>query len=262
MNYISVENLAKTYGERMLFEGISFGLSKGDKTALIANNGTGKSTLLKILVGKDVPTEGSVVLRNGIRIGFLNQEPELDDSLTIDQFLKEGNREIIKVINEYEEALQLQSENFSDENQKKFELAAANMDKFDAWDYERKITQTLGKFSIHDLSQKIENLSGGQKKRLALAFTLLDNPDVLILDEPTNHLDVEMIEWLEDHLSQANITLLMVTHDRYFLNNVCNHILEIENGKLYHHKGNYEYFYKKEPRERKYIILSWVRQNN
>jgi len=274
MNYISVENLAKTYGERMLFEGISFGLSKGDKTALIANNGTGKSTLLKILVGKDVPTEGSVVLRNGIRIGFLNQEPELDDSLTIDQFLKEGNREIIKVINEYEEALELQSENFSEENQKKFELAAANMDKFDAWDYERKITQTLGKFSIHDLSQKIENLSGGQKKRLALAFTLLDNPDVLILDEPTNHLDVEMIEWLEDHLSQANITLLMVTHDRYFLNNVCNHILEIENGKLYHHKGNYEYFLQKRAeREEVYNIelgkakqlmkkeLEWMRKS-
>ena len=250
MNYLSVDNLGKNYGEKVLFEGLTFGLSQGDKMALIANNGTGKSSLLKIISEDEVPDCGSITLRNGIKTGYLSQEPNFEDSLSIQAIISSSNTQLTQYIREYEEAVQAQSDDFSPTNQKRFEEATANMDETNAWDYERKMQQILSKFNITDLEQKVGDLSGGQKKRLSLAMLLLDDPELLLLDEPTNHLDVEMIEWLEKYLQQQKITLLMVTHDRYFLDRVCNHILEMEGGHLYHHKGNYAYFLeKREERE-------------
>tara|TARA_Y100000385_G_scaffold148687_1_gene154185 strand:- start:15 stop:1886 length:1872 start_codon:yes stop_codon:yes gene_type:complete len=244
MNYLSVENLGKNYGERILFESLTFGLSQGDKMALIANNGTGKSSLLKIIASEDIADEGSVTLRKGIRTGYLAQEPNFDNSLTIDELLKQSQTNTNQLIQEYEQAL----EDFSNDsvmNNRMLEDLTTKMDNANAWDYERRIKQILSKFNINNLSQKVGALSGGQKKRLSLALLLLDEPELLLLDEPTNHLDVDMIEWLEKYLQQQNITLLMVTHDRYFLDRVCNHILELEDGKLYHHTGNYAYFLEK-----------------
>lgn len=245
MNYLSAENLHRDLGERVLFSGLSFGLSKGDKMALVANNGTGKSTLLKILAGKDEADRGHVSTREGLRIGYLPQEPDFTDFSTIAQLIKHAQTHVLDAIRAYENAVEQQSEEFSAKNQQEVELAMAEMDRLDAWDYERKAEELLSLFGIREFAQAIESLSGGQKKRLALALTLLDQPEILLLDEPTNHLDIEMIEWLESYLSQTRITLLMVTHDRYFLDRVCNHILELSDGKLYHHRGNYSYFLQK-----------------
>ncbi|MBO6622684.1 MAG: ABC-F family ATP-binding cassette domain-containing protein [Balneola sp.] len=245
MTYLSTENLGKKYGLKLLFEDLTFGISKGDKTALIAQNGVGKSTLLKILAGKEVPDSGEVMIRNGIKVAILEQEPELDDSMTINQFISHGENEMVKVVQQYEKAVAAQAENYNEKTQEAFDKALAKMDAANAWDYEQRLHQILSVLNIHDLDQHISSLSGGQRKRVALAFALLDDPDLLILDEPTNHLDVEMIEWLEAYLTKSTMTLLMVTHDRYFLDRVCNHILEIEDGQLYHHKGNYEYFLQK-----------------
>lgn len=245
MNYLSAENLHRDLGERVLFSGLSFGLSKGDKMALVANNGTGKSTLLKILAGKDEADRGHVSTREGLRIGYLPQEPDFNDFSTIAQLIKHAQTHVLDAIRAYENAVEQQSEEFSAKNQQEVELAMAEMDRLDAWDYERKAEELLSLFGIREFAQAIESLSGGQKKRLALALTLLDQPEILLLDEPTNHLDIEMIEWLENYLSQTRITLLMVTHDRYFLDRVCNHILELSDGKLYHHRGNYSYFLQK-----------------
>ena len=245
MNYLSVENISKSYGERVLFEQLSFGLNKGDKVALIANNGSGKTSMLKIIAGEDVSEGGAITLRKGIRIGYLNQDPNFQNDLSIKELIERSNSKFISIINEYESALSAQSTNYTEENINRFELASAKMDEVNGWNYEQLMNQVLSKFKITDLDQKVRNLSGGQKKRLSLAILLLDEPELLLLDEPTNHLDVEMIEWLEKYLSQQRITLLMITHDRYFLDRVCNHILELENGMLYHHKGNYGYFLQK-----------------
>lgn len=250
MTYLSTENLSKNYGHKVLFEGLSFGISEGDKTALIAENGTGKSTLLHILAGKETPDEGKVMIQNDVSIGFLEQDPRLDESLTIRSYISQSNNKMVQLIQEYERAVQAQAEDYNKETQKDFEEAAAKMDAANAWDYEQRMEQILGKLNIHDLDQSISTLSGGQRKRVALAFVLLDDPDMLILDEPTNHLDVEMIEWLEEYLKKSNKTLLMVTHDRYFLDRVCDHIIEMEGGKLYHHKGNYQYFLQKRAERR------------
>lgn len=245
MIYLSIEKLAKQYPDKVLFENLTFGISKGDKVALIANNGTGKSTLLKILAGKDTADSGTVYLRDTIKTGYLEQEPVFNGDFTINELISSSHTEVLAVIREYDRALAAQSELHNEQTQKAFELASSAMDKHDAWDYERRLKQLLDKFSITTLEQKISFLSGGQKKRLALALALLDNPELLILDEPTNHLDIGMIEWLEKYLSQSQVTLLMVTHDRYFLDRVCNHILELSDGKLYRHKGNYQYFLEK-----------------
>ena len=250
MNYLSVENLSKDYGERVLFEGLTFGLSRGDKMALIANNGTGKSSLLKIIADEDIPDSGTVTLRAGIRIGSLAQEPNFDKNKTLEELISSSNTELIQTIKDYEKALEEQAKEYNSHTIKQLDVASAKMDETKAWDYERKMKQVLSKFNIDDISQKVSSLSGGQKKRVALAMLLLDEPELLLLDEPTNHLDIEMIEWLEKYLQQQKITLLMVTHDRYFLDRVCNHILELEGGKLYHHRGNYAYFLeKREERE-------------
>jgi ABC transport system ATP-binding/permease protein len=241
MNYLSVDNLEKNLGERILFSGLNFGLSRGDKTALVAGNGTGKSSLLRIITGLDTPSEGTVVFRNGIRFGYLDQDPNLPLHQTIGDLITSGHPELQSAVEQYHHAIEITTEH----NQKALTAATAKMDELNAWDYDRRLTELLQLFEINHLEKRVDNLSGGQKKRLALAMTLLDDPDVLILDEPTNHLDIKMIEWLEDYLLRSGLTLLMVTHDRYFLENVCDSILEMHSGKLYLHKGNYSFFMQK-----------------
>lgn len=244
MNYLSVENLTKSFGMRVLFQNISFGIDKGQKVAFIAKNGTGKSTLLKILAGEDGYDSGNVVFRNGIRTGILQQTPNFNDELTISQTIFKTDSEQVNAILAYEKAIQNPDDN------EQMQHAFEQMDALDAWDYEVKIKQILGQLQIHNLEQKISELSGGQLKRIALAQVLIEEPDFIILDEPTNHLDLDMIEWLENHLSKENVTILMVTHDRYFLERVCNEIIELDNETLYRYKGNYSYFLeKKEERE-------------
>ncbi len=245
MNYLSVENLSKSYGEKILFNEISFGLDKGDKVALIAANGAGKTTLLNIINGKDFADDGKITLRDGIRETYLEQDPVLDFEGSIRDYVSIANTRLLEVVRKYELALKNQTETWSDENHKAFEMASADMDLHNAWDFERRLTEMLTRFRITGLDQKVNTLSGGQKKRLALALVLMDEPDFLILDEPTNHLDIEMVEWLEKHLMQAGVTLLMVTHDRYFLDRVCDHILELNEGRIYHHNGNYAYYVEK-----------------
>lgn len=245
MTYLTVENLSKSFGVKQLFENLTFGLSRGDKTALVAPNGTGKSTLLKIIAGEETPDTGEVMIQNNVRVGYLEQVPELDPGMTIQEFLLHGDSEITEIVKRYERAVEAQAENFNHAAQEAYMKASAAMDAANAWDFELRMKQILGKLDIYDLHQSIETLSGGEKKRVALAFVLIDNPDLIILDEPTNHLDLDMIEWLEAYLIKSNVTLLMVTHDRYFLDRVCNHILEIDNGKLYHHSGNYGYYLQK-----------------
>ena len=274
MNYLSVENISKSFGERVLFEGLNFGLNYGDKVALIANNGSGKTSMLKIIAGKDVPETGNVTLRNGIRIGYLEQEPIFNEKDTINELLYSSNAEVVKIIREYESALEMQTNDYNDSTAERFEKASLEMEKANGWNFDNELKQILSKFKIVDLEAKVEMLSGGQKKRLALALLLIDAPDMLLLDEPTNHLDIEMIEWLEEYLKNQNITLLMITHDRYFLDRVCNHILEMEDGKLYHHKGNYSYFLvKRDERESNFNVelskagrlmkkeLEWIRKS-
>ena len=245
MNLLSVDNLSKTYGDKVLFENISFGLHKGDKMALIAGNGTGKSTLFKILTGKDFADSGSFSFRDGLRTGYLEQQPEFPQGITVEQLVKTHDSDIRNIIRNYENAVKQQADNDTPENRNKLVDATNLMDKAEAWDYDRRLTEMLTRFGITNLQQKTETLSGGQKKRLALALALLDQPELLLLDEPTNHLDIDMIEWLEKYLTASEITLFMVTHDRYFLDRVCNNILELSNGQIFLHKGNYAYFLEK-----------------
>jgi ATP-binding cassette subfamily F protein uup len=244
MNYLSVENLSKSFGIKPLFQNITFGLAKGDKVALIANNGTGKSTLLRILSEKDVQDGGTYTYRQGIRVAYLEQEPELKEDQTIDDFITSASSRILEAIEDYNLKLEVSSSG-DQADLKVLEEAQAVMDSLEAWDFDRRLESMLTRFGIVDKSQLVRTLSGGQKKRLALALALLDTPDFLILDEPTNHLDIEMVEWLEDYLTQSSVTLLMVTHDRYFLDRVCNVILEMNDGTMYRHQGNYSYFLQK-----------------
>ncbi len=245
MNYFSAENLSKSFGEQLLFEGITFGLARGDKTAFVARNGTGKTTLLRILMGKMSTDTGEFTFRTGIKTAFLEQSPELDDSLSIDQLVLSANTPVIDVIQRYEKALEAHSRIQTEESTSNLEEATNEMDHSNAWDYERRLKQLLDLFRITNTSQMVGSLSGGEKKRLALALVLLDEPELLILDEPTNHLDIDMIEWLERYLATTNLTLLMVTHDRYFLDRVCNRIMELSQGQLYQYQGNYELFLQK-----------------
>jgi ATP-binding cassette subfamily F protein uup len=244
MNLVSVEGIAKAFGERILFSDLSFGINKDQKIALIAQNGTGKTSILNILGGIDKPDLGLVTVRKSTRISYLEQDPQLDPNLTIEEAVFASDNEVLKVIQNYEHALE------NPEDEKKYQKAFEAMERFEAWDFETQYKQILFKLQLEDLKAKVGSLSGGQKKRIALANALLNRPDLLILDEPTNHLDLEMIEWLEQYFTKENITLFMVTHDRYFLERVCNEILELENGQLYSYKGNYSYYLeKKEARE-------------
>ncbi|AOW21184.1 ABC-F family ATP-binding cassette domain-containing protein [Urechidicola croceus] len=243
MNYLTVENISKSYGERILFKDISFGINKDQKIAFVAKNGSGKTSILNIIAGLDVADSGQVISRKGIHIAYLSQKDDLNDSLTIEQAIFDSDNPTLKVIEQYEHALQ-NPEN-TDAYQKAFEL----MEVHNAWDFETQYNQILSKLKFPDLSQKISSLSGGQKKRLSLAIILINKPDLLILDEPTNHLDLEMIEWLEEYFKKEKITLFMVTHDRYFLERVCNEIIELDEGEIYKYKGNYSYYLdKKEER--------------
>lgn len=245
MNYLSVENISKNFGDKSLFENLSFGISKGDKTALIAVNGAGKTTLMRMLMGREEPDSGSITYADGIRVGFLEQHPQFDTEIAIEELVLGSHNEVLKAIRTYESVMAEHKDADDHAHQKRLEAATSRMDVLHAWDYERRLKEMLTKFEIVDLKQKIGNLSGGQIKRLSLAMILLDEPELLLLDEPTNHLDIPMIEWLERFLKQSNITLLMVTHDRYFLDRVCNNILELFFGKLYHHKGNFTYYVEK-----------------
>ncbi len=239
MNYLSIENLSKSFGVRKLFQNVSFGIDRGQRVALVARNGTGKSTLMKIISSKDTADSGNVTFRKGVKVGFLDQDPIFDETKTVSETIFQGDTEIISAIKAYEECINNNAD--GDAMQAAFE----KMDELNAWDYETKIEQILSKFKITKLDQLVGELSGGQKKRLALSKLLVEEPELFILDEPTNHLDFEMIEWLEGYLSKQNVTLLMVTHDRYFLDNICNEIIEMEGGNLYSYKGNYAYFLEK-----------------
>ena len=245
MNYISIDNISKAFSDKLLFENISFGIEKGEKTALVAANGTGKSTMMKILVGKEENDKGSISYNENIRIGYLEQLPQFEPELTIQEVISTGHTDIMAVIQRYENALLNHVDDNNIATKKELEQAIAQMDGLQAWSYEQRLKQLLYTFEITDLTQKVGTLSGGQVKRLALALVLLDDPDILFLDEPTNHLDMGMIEWLEKYLTQSTKTLFMVTHDRYFLDRVCNKIFELYQGPMYTHNGNYDYYVRK-----------------
>ena len=239
INLVSIENVAKAFGERILFDNISFGINEGQKIGFVAKNGTGKTSLLEIITKVHEPDSGQVVYRKGLKVASLPQEPVFQKGLTIEEAIFAGDNEILKAIDEYEQALQNPDD--ADLYQKAFD----KMDQLQAWDFETQYKQILSKLKLDDLSRKVEMLSGGQKKRLALANVLLSKPELIFLDEPTNHLDLEMIEWLEEYFAKEKITLFMVTHDRYFLENVCNEIVELDQGNMYSYKGNYAYYLEK-----------------
>ncbi len=236
MNYLSVENISKSYGSRNLFSNISFGISEGQKVALVAKNGTGKTSILRILSGDEKSDTGIVSYRKGLKVGYLSQDPLLTNGQSILDNVLTAENPMTLAIRNYEEALE------NPEDSKAYQSAFDQMDQLQAWDYEAQVKQILGKLGLQENHELVDHLSGGQKKRVALAKTLIAKPELLILDEPTNHLDIEMIEWLEEYLSQNSITLFMVTHDRYFLEVICNHILELENETLYQHPGNFSAF--------------------
>jgi ATP-binding cassette subfamily F protein uup len=240
VNFLSAESLSKSYNDRWLFKDITLGISQGDKMALVGENGAGKSTLLKILTGQVQPDGGVISIRDGIKLGYLTQQPQVEGNLTIKEIIFDKNNQVASVVNEYEHCIH--DPHVSPERMQK---VLEQMEELKAWDYDAKVQTITGKLGITDLDQKFEELSGGQRKRIFLAQMLLSEPDLIIMDEPTNHLDLEAIEWLETYLSGQMITLLMVTHDRYFLDNVANEIIELDRGKLFRYKGNYAYFLEK-----------------
>ena len=236
--YLQAENLSKRFGDQLLFEDISFTIFEHQKVALIARNGTGKTTLMEILAGNDTPEFGQITKTGDIKIGYLKQIPDLSENQTVFEAVFQSGDEIVETIRNFENALRL---NNKADITKYTEL----MESHHAWDYEVKVKQILSQLKITNYDQQISELSGGQKKRVAMANVLINEPDLLMLDEPTNHLDLEMIEWLENYLKKTKITLFMVTHDRYFLDRVCNEILEMEGNTIYRHRGNYSYFLEK-----------------
>jgi len=238
VSYLQVENLTKSFGDNLLFENISFGIADNQRVALIAKNGTGKTTLLNIIAENEDYDNGQISFRRDLRIGYLDQNPDFQKNLTVIDACLSVDNDIVRTIADYEHIMLSADHSRLDE-------IIARMDFYNAWDYETRIKQILGKLKISNFEQKISELSGGQLKRVALANVLISEPDLLILDEPTNHLDLEMVEWLEDFLKRSTMALLMVTHDRYFLDRVCNVILEIDHQALYQYQGNYSYYLEK-----------------
>ena len=238
VSFLQVDGLTKSFGDLMLFEDITFGVAQGQKIGLIAKNGSGKTTLLNIIAGKEDYDSGSVIFRNDLRVGYLEQSPTYPAGLSVLQACFYSQNETVRLLAEYEQALM-------DNDTDKLNALLERMDGLKAWDYEQRAKQILGELKIHNFDQKVESLSGGQLKRVALANVLITEPELIILDEPTNHLDLEMTEWLEDYLSRSTISILMVTHDRYFLDRVCSEIIEIDRKQLYQYKGNYSYYLEK-----------------
>ena len=231
--YLQIENLTKSYGNRILFDSITFGINEGDKIGLIAKNGSGKSTLLKIISGKESADNGKITFKSNLKVGILDQNPVFSSGMSILESCFDNNTKISQAIYQYENAL-------LNGNNEDINNATALMDSLSAWDYEDKLKQLLTQLKINNLESKIDTLSGGQRKRVAIARLILEEPDLIILDEPTNHLDIEIIEWLENYLSKSKVTLLMVTHDRYFLDRICNKIIEIDNKQIYTYESKYE----------------------
>lgn len=247
---ITVENLSKSYSDKLLFENISFSISQGQKIALVAQNGVGKSTLLNIITGIDIQDDGKIIKKEGLKIAYLRQQSQLDESMRVEEVLFHMDNLYVQIINEYHHQLRLFEKDPSSKNQESLDKAIALMDQKQAWDYENQMKEILEKFEIQDLHQKISELSGGQRKKVALASVIIDEADLIILDEPTNHLDIKTIEWMEEHISKSKLSLLIVTHDRYFLDEVCDMIIEIDQEKSYIYHGNFSYFVtKKSERE-------------
>ena len=245
MNLLSINNLTKAYGAKKLFNNISFGINYGEKVALVAKNGSGKTTLFKILKGIEIADEGEVTFRKDITIGFLDQNFTFDESLSIQQLIDTADNKFVKAIKEYDAVIKLSETSTDPKVADRMEEALNLMNEIEAWDYEKNILEILSRLEIRDTTQIAKTLSGGQKKRVALALTLINKPNLIIMDEPTNHLDIDMIEWLENYLQDASLSILLVTHDRYFLDEVCDKIIEIDNYKLYEYNGNFDYYLEK-----------------
>ena len=253
--YLQVENLTKSFGDLVLFNGISFGIAEGQRIGLIAKNGSGKTTLLNILAGKEGYDEGKITFRRDLRVGYLEQSPKYPEELTVLEACFYHGNSTVELIKEYERCMETPGNPGMDE-------LLVRMEHEKAWDYERRAKQILSQLKIRDFSQKIGHLSGGQLKRVALANILITEPDLLILDEPTNHLDLDMTEWLEEYLHRGSLSLLMVTHDRYFLDRVCSEIIEIDNRQLYSYKGNYSYYLEKRQERIEATNAEIARANN
>ena len=236
--YLQVDNLTKSFGDLVLFENISFGIAEGQRVGLIAKNGTGKTTLLNVIAGKEGYDNGNIVFRRDLRVDYLEQDPQYPEELTVLEACFHHGNSTVELIKEYERCMETDGHPGMDE-------LLVRMDQEEAWEYEQKAKQILSQLKIHNFDQKVKQLSGGQLKRVALANALITEPDLLILDEPTNHLDLDMTEWLEEYLRRTNLSLLMVTHDRYFLDRVCSEIIEIDNQQIYQYKGNYSYYLEK-----------------
>ena len=253
--YLQVENLTKSFGDLVLFNGISFGIAEGQRIGLIAKNGSGKTTLLNILAGKEGYDEGKITFRRDLRVGYLEQSPKYPEELTVLEACFYHGNSTVELIKEYERCMETPGNPGMDE-------LLVRMEHEKAWDYERRAKRILSQLKIRDFSQKIGHLSGGQLKRVALANILITEPDLLILDEPTNHLDLDMTEWLEEYLNRGSLSLLMVTHDRYFLDRVCSEIIEIDNRQLYSYKGNYSYYLEKRQERIEATNAEIARANN
>ena len=245
MNLLQVIELTKSYGEKLLFEKIDFSIDQGQKIAFIAKNGSGKTSLLNIITGKDIPDEGKVVKHKDLTISYLEQDPYLDPTKTISEVIYDSDNQFIQLIKSYQDQIILAQENDTPENLDKLQELVEKMDKANAWTFESQIKEILTKFKITNLTQIVDTLSGGQKKKIALAKALISDSNLLILDEPTNHLDLDMIKWLEEYLSKQKLAILLVSHDRYFLDTVCNDIYELEQDNIYKYHGNYKYFLEK-----------------
>lgn len=255
ISYLQIENLTKSFGDNLLFENISFGISERQRIALIAKNGTGKTTLLNIIAKKESADEGNITSRRDIRIAYLEQFPDFPKNLSVIDACLNSDNDVFRLIADYEKCI-------GSPHQENLDELSARMDLLNAWDYETRIKQILSKLKIYDIEQKIGELSGGQLKRVALANVLISEPDLLILDEPTNHLDLEMIEWLEDYLKQTSMALLMVTHDRYFLDRVCTDIYELDQQTIFHYSGNYSYYLEKRQERIENLNAETERANN